>query len=261
MSSIINWSFKVGSSLELIQRLESPPHENNQYTPRVENLTNSSGKSNFSENWPCPTTQNCHIFGIDCRISSLEIWREIERRSKERGVTLQQSRCSEWPKTGAASKNERDLFLSNQENREKSILPISSSRSAIAEDVCADDLKVHVDESDDVSRLQELEDYRTAYFQASNPPQAKLSASVSRDTYSEHKSEMKPPYVENSPLARESAYPACNLTLEGKRQVSSSHARASKLLIKELLLSSSKRHRRLVTNSVRERHLHVANER
>lgn len=230
MSSIINMSFKVGSSLELIQRLESPSHENFQYSPRVENLPNSSGKSNFTENWPCPTTQNCHIFGIDCRISSLKIWREIERQSKEREIMLQQSRCSEWSKTGAASKNERDiLLLSIQENREKTILPISSYRSAIAEDVCADDLKVHVDESDDASRLQELEDYRTAYFQASNPPQAKPSALVSQEIDSEHKSEMKRPYIENPPLARESAYPACNLTLEGKRQVCSSHARASKL--------------------------------
>ena len=223
-------SFKVGSSLELIQRLESPLLENFQYSPRVENLHNSSGKSNFTENWPCPTTQNCHIFGIDCRISSLEIWREIERQSKERGVMLQQSRCSEGSKTGVASKNERDLLLlSIPENREKTILPVSSYRSAIAEDVCADDLKVHVDESDDASRLQELEDYRSAYFQASNPPQAKPLALVSRETDSEHKSEMKRPYVENPPLARESAYPACNLTLEGKRQVRSSHARASKL--------------------------------
>lgn len=175
---------------------------------------------------------------------------------------LQQSRCSEWSKSGAPSKNERDiLLLSIQENREKTILPISSYRSAIAEDVCADDLKVHVDESDDVSRLQELEDYRTAYFQASSPPQATPSPIVSRETDSEHKSEMKRPYMENPPLARESAYPACNLTLEGKRQVRSSHARAGKQCIKKLLLITSKRHRRLVTNFVRERHLHVANER
>lgn len=224
--------FKVGSSLELIQRLESSLLENFHYLPCFKNLLSSSDKSNFSDNGSCTTTRNCYIFGIDCRVSSLEIWREIEQRSKEREVMLRPLNCLQLLESGVTSKNERDLLLlSNRENWGKTTAPSCSYRSMIAEDVCADDLKVHVDESDDVSRLQELEDYRMAYFQVSNSPQVKFSpgATVSRETDSGHKSEMYHLSMENSSHANPTAYPACNLTLEGKRQVRSSPARAHTL--------------------------------
>lgn len=225
-------SFKVGSSLELIHRLESPLRENFHYLPCIKNLPSSSDKLNVTDDGPCPTTRKCHIFGIDCRISSLEIWREIERRSKEGEVMLGPPNCLQMLESGATSENERDLLLlSNRRNWGKTTAPICSYRSMIAEDVCADDLKVHVDESDDVSRLQELEDYRTAYFQVSYPPQAKSSpcATVSRGTESDHKSEMYHPSMENPSHASVTAYPSCNLMLEGKRQVRSSLTRAHPL--------------------------------
>lgn len=232
MSIIINVGFKVGSSLELIQRLESPIYENYLCLPRIKSLLNSSDKLNFTKDGPYLTTQNYPIFGIDCRISSLETWREIERRSNERGLILQSPSCSQLMETGAAPKNERDLLLSSdREHWEETASPVSSYRSVIAEHVCADDLRVHIDESDDVSRLLELEDYRTAYFQLSNPPQVKSlpSAAGSRETDSELKSDMSHSFMENSRLASATAYPACNLTLEGKRQVRSSRARVHKL--------------------------------
>lgn len=222
---------KVGSSLELIQRLESPLRDNFQVLPSVKTLHKSSDQLNFTEDGPCPSIRDCHTFSIECRASPLEIWREIKRRSEERGDMLQPSNCSRSLETGALSKNERDLLLPNRELLGNTASPISSYRSMVAEDLCADDLKVHVDESDDVSRLQELEDYRSAYFQASNPPQSKplSSALVSREIEREHNSEMSYSFVENPPFACAMAYPAVNLTLEGKRQVSSSRARAHKL--------------------------------
>lgn len=211
----------VGSSLELIQRLESPSLENSKYLPRVQDLLSSSDTFDLTESEPCSTAQNYHIFGIDCRVSSLEIWGEIQRRSKERGVILQPLNYPRCLETGAASKKEQDLLLlSNREHWEKTTSPNSSFRSVIADDVCADDLKVYVDESDDVSRLQELEDYRTARFQVGNPPRVKPSQSavVSREQSIEHKSEMNRSVPENPSLASATAYGMCNLTLEGKRQ-------------------------------------------
>lgn len=232
MSPIINKGFKVGSSFELIQRLESPSIENLKYLPHVQDLLSFSDTVNLTEVEPCSTAQNYHIFAIDCRVSSLEIWGEIQRRSKERGVMLQPLNYPHWLETGAAPKKERDLLLlSNREHWEKTTSPNSSFRSVIAGDVCADDLKVHVDESDDVSRLQELEDYRTARSQVGNSPQANPSPSavVPREQNSERNSEMNRSVPENPSLASATAYGMCNLTLEGKRQVCSSSARAHRL--------------------------------
>lgn len=228
--------FKVGSSLELIQRLESPSRGNLHYLPR-KNILSSSDKLNFSEDELCPTTLNCHIFGIDCHVSSLKIWQEIRRRSIERGLMLQPADCPRRLEAEASSENEEGhLFLSDRERWKKSSSPVSSSTCVIAKDFCTDDLKVQVDESDDVSRLQELEDYRTACFQVRNLPQVKPSpnTAVSQETINERKSKMNYPSIEIPPLASAMAYPLCHLTLEGRRQVRSICARAHRLYIKNL---------------------------
>lgn len=234
MSPNINTAFKVGSSLELIERLRSPLHGKFQSQPCLKTTLNSSDRLSFTEGGPCPTSQKCHMFGIDCRISSLDIWREIEQRSKEREAVLQSLNCSQLLESEAVSKHEGDVQLfSRQEVWEKTAAPISPYRSVTAEHVYPDDLKVLVNESDDVSRLQELEEIRTAYFQSSNPPQVKpsLYTAGSREVESEHNSELNDSCMENPLLARATAYPSCNLTLEGKRQVCSNRAKAHMLYI------------------------------
>lgn len=165
---------KVGSSFELIQCLESPSQQNPRYTELIPRLSSLPGSRDVSETLATPAVHQ-RIFHIEPRPTSVQLWREIEERSKGIYTTPLTHNISNEPQIKGLFKSLHDVQLTP--NSIPKPLPIIVETDSSMSDMRLDidiapgsGLKVHVGASDDLPRLQELEDYRITSSNASIRP-------------------------------------------------------------------------------------------
>lgn len=161
---------KIGSSFELIQCLESPAQQNPRFIGLTHRVSSLLSKRDFSETLAAPAVHQ-RIFHIDCRPSSLQLWREIEERSKGINITLLPHYYSNESQGKGLFRNPHGLQLtptSIPHPCPMNARSISSMRGMMQGIAPESDLSV--DSSDDLLRLQELEDYRITSVDASIGP-------------------------------------------------------------------------------------------
>lgn len=161
---------KIGSSFELIQCLESPVQQNPHYIgliPRVSSLLN---RRDFSETLAAPAVHQ-RIFHIDCRPSTVQLWREIEERTKGINITLLPYGYSIEPQGKGLFRNPHGAQLAPASI--PNLCSMNARRSSSMRDMMqgvAPESDLSVDASDDLLKLQEPEDYRITPLDASIGP-------------------------------------------------------------------------------------------
>lgn len=161
---------KIGSSFELIQCLESPAQQNPHcigLTPRVSSLLH---KRDFSETLAAPAVHQ-RIFHIDCRPSSVQLWREIEERTKGINITLLPYNYSNEPQGKGLFRTPHGFQLAPTSI--PNLCPTNARPSSSMREMMqgiAPDSDLSVDASDELLKLQELEDYRITSLDASIGP-------------------------------------------------------------------------------------------
>lgn len=160
---------KIGSSFELIQCLESPAQQNPHYIELISRVSALPSRRDFSEARAVPAIHQ-RIFHIDCRPSSVQLWREIEERSGGMNIIRLPCKTSNKPQDKGLFRNPHGVQLTPTSIPDLSpmhVKPSSSMRDMMQGIAPESDLKVYVDASNDLSRLQELEDYRITSLDAS----------------------------------------------------------------------------------------------
>ena len=137
--------------------------------PRVYSLP--SGRD-FTEAIAAPAVHQ-RIFHIDCRPSSVQLWREIEERSKEINKTLLPDKNSNGPHSIGLLRHPHGVQFTP--TLIPDLCPMNARSSSLMRDIIQgivpeSDLKVREDASKNLSRLQELEDYRITSIDASIRP-------------------------------------------------------------------------------------------
>lgn len=161
---------KIGSSFELIQCLESPAKQNPHYIGWIPRASSLLSSRDFSETLAAPAVHQ-RIFHIDCRPSSVQLWREIEERSKGINITLLPYNYSNEPQGKGLFRNPHSVQLTP--TLIPDLCPMNARPSSSMRDMMqgiAPESDLSVDASDDLLRLQELEDYRITSLNASNGP-------------------------------------------------------------------------------------------
>lgn len=170
MFGIDKSSQKIGSSFELIQCLESPAPYNPRYPGLIPRFSSLLQRRDFSETFAAPAVHD-RIFHIDCRPSSVQLWREIEERGREINLALLPYNQSNDPQGKGLSRNRHGFVLTPTSNPDLCPMnprPRSSMRNMMQG--IAPESNLNVDASDDLLRLQELDDYRITSKDASNGP-------------------------------------------------------------------------------------------
>lgn len=135
-------------------------------------MSSLPSRRDFSEALLAPAAHQ-RIFHIESRPSSVQLWQEIEERSKGIYITPLTHNTSSEPRIGGLFRNPYGVHLIP--NLIPDPGPLNSQPSSSMSDMTRDiapesDPQVHVDASDDLSRLQELEDYRITPLDASIRP-------------------------------------------------------------------------------------------
>lgn len=161
---------KIGSSFELIQCLESPAQQNPRYIGLIPRVSSSPSKRDLSETLVAPAVHQ-RIFHIDCRPSSLQLWREIEERSKGINITLLPHKYSNEPQGKGLYRNPHGVQLTPTSIPDLCPMHARSSSSVRGmRQGVSPESDLSVDSSDELLRLQELEDYRITSVDASIGP-------------------------------------------------------------------------------------------
>ena len=132
-------------------------------------MSSLPSRRDFSEPLLAPDVHQ-RIFHIESRPSSVKLWREIEERSK--GIYISPLTHNTWndPRSGGLFRNSYGVRLTP--NLIPDPGPLNSKHSSSMSDTTRaitpeSDPQVYVGASDDLSRLQELEDYRITSLDAS----------------------------------------------------------------------------------------------
>lgn len=161
---------KIGSSFELIQCLESPAQQNPHYIGLIPRVSSLFSRRDFSETLAAPAVHQ-RIFHVDCRPSSVQLWREIEERSKGINITLLPYDYSNEPQGKGLFRNLHGVQLTP--TLISDLCPMNARPSSSMRDISqgtAPESELSVDASDDLLRLQEPDDYRITSFDASIGP-------------------------------------------------------------------------------------------
>lgn len=159
---------KIGSSFELTQCLESPAQQNPHYIGLIPRVSSLPSKRGFSETLAAPAIHQ-RIFHIDCRPSSIQLWREVEERSKVINITLLPYNNSNKPRGKGLSRNPHGVQLTPTSIPD--LCPMNVRPSTSMHDMMQDIApESGLNVQDDLLRLQVLEDYRTTLLDASIRP-------------------------------------------------------------------------------------------
>lgn len=177
-------SSKVGSSFELIQCLETPSQQNPHSIGFIPRVSSPPSRRDFSKALAAQAVDQ-RIFHIESRPSSVQLWREIEERSK--GIYITPLTHNSWnePRIGGRFRNSYGVHVTP--NLIPDLGHLNSKRRSSMSDTTRDislesDPQMYVDTSDDLSRLQELEDYRITSLDASiNPSISKAQETQSKN--------------------------------------------------------------------------------
>ena len=190
-----------------------------------------------------------HVFEVDREGDSIKIWEEIEDRTR---ALLPRVETTKSAVTAESSVHANAVESMAEQHNHRPELHNKYLPKPQIDYLRDDDLSVQMDESDDTSRLQELredrdrrtpgahisieglmDDMRTHWFHASNPPKLPSEPAMDTENASHHKKSMRLSEVLNDVEPEQAANEAApllgsfhegNLTAEGRRQVRLSRA-------------------------------------
>lgn len=175
-------SQKIGSSFELIQCLESPAQHNPRCLGFIPRVPAPLHKQDFSETLAAPSVHQ-RIFHVDCRPSSVQLWREIEERSRGINMALLSYNESNDPSGKGLFRNPHGFFLTPTSNPDLCSMNarLSSSMGVMMQGI-APESNLNMNASDNLLRPQGLDDYRVTSIEASIGPDISQGQAVqSRD--------------------------------------------------------------------------------